>query len=274
MGKLLSDWYSAFQLRLGKAIGKCPVKEGDTPGQTGPQPLLQWIEGPVREVMQAIQGGLLRDVVFPAKTGAHFHTAYFESGPPDLSLRPMLTAPPPPGVSEYRGALNAVWLLTAPIQEPLGKELQAQYEEVTGRWRDRIHKHPEPVALLLRSALGWVKSELPGWASSLQQAESRRPDAQTQRELAEIKAILQDAASQEPLPAAQGPKPAPESRCPPLSKTEIAKRLLDRESAKPRDAKQMMKRQKLRREGDGKWTILIDDRLSKEQQGRLRKPLG
>ena len=61
-------------------------------------------------------------------------------------------------------------------------------------------------------------------------------------------------------------------RCAPMPRTEIARRLLNREKARARDAQGMMERHGLRHEDGNRYTICID-RLNPEDKKRLLKPV-
>lgn len=65
---------------------------------------------------------------------------------------------------------------------------------------------------------------------------------------------------------------APENRCPPLSKTEIAKRIFQgNKNARPRKAMPIMEAHDLRPQGN-KWTIRLDPDLGQDVITRLKRP--
>jgi hypothetical protein len=66
--------------------------------------------------------------------------------------------------------------------------------------------------------------------------------------------------------------PSGEERCAPMSKTEIARRLLSRPHARPRDVQEMLERYHCRKEGPGKFTIAIKE-MDAITRDRLLAPM-
>jgi hypothetical protein len=65
--------------------------------------------------------------------------------------------------------------------------------------------------------------------------------------------------------------PAPDSRSMPVSEAELARRILGKDSARPRDARPIIKEHAPLKVGN-KWTIRLDPELGKETIARLQKP--
>lgn len=70
------------------------------------------------------------------------------------------------------------------------------------------------------------------------------------------------------------PPPPTERRCRPMSRSEIARRLLDNPNGRPRGAVKMMAQYGLRDEGNGKYTVVISGDMDVKARNRLLAPLG
>ncbi len=76
-----------------------------------------------------------------------------------------------------------------------------------------------------------------------------------------------------PVESESGPPSTDEVRCDPMSKTKIARRLLNNPVARLREAEGVMARYGLRCEGGGKWTIVVSGRMDARTRKRVLAPL-
>jgi len=152
---------------------------------------------------------------------------------------------------------------------PLSARLEFD-ADLAKRYRNRRPPHVSPEGMDLA---GWLPFEMTKHAVALHEAyraasgaDMPRADNAKARRIPPTHAPTKEAAQHRMSPSRA------EVRCAPMSKTEIARRYLNRNKAKPEQAKKWMAVQDLQPTPDGLWTIRIDD-LPPDVQDRFKKPV-